>query len=172
MKIKITHYPATQRWLLLTFICVLYSRVFLYILLLSVVQSCPTLCNPMDCSTPGFPAHHQLPELVQTHVHRVSDAIQQSHPLLSPSPPSFSLSQHQDLFQWFSFLHQIAKLAIKWVKTSKNLYIEFYSIGTYFKYLISKRESLVCVCVCICVDTHLGKYCCRSEQRMLWWLDR
>ena len=55
MKIKITHYPATQRWLLLTFICVLYSRVFLYILLLSVAQSCPTLCNPMDCSTPGFP---------------------------------------------------------------------------------------------------------------------
>ena len=66
----------------------------------SVAQLCPTLCDTMDCSTPGLPVHHQLPELVQTHVHRVSDAIQPSHPLLSPSPPAFSLSQHQGLFQW------------------------------------------------------------------------
>ena len=58
----------------------------------SVAQSCPTLCNPMDCSAPGFPVHHQLLELAQTHVHRVSDAFQQSHPLLSPSPPAFNLS--------------------------------------------------------------------------------
>ena len=64
----------------------------------SVAQSYPTLCNPMDCSTPGFPVHHQLPELAQTHVHRVSDAIQPSHPLLSTSPPAFNLSQHQGLF--------------------------------------------------------------------------
>ena len=64
----------------------------------SVVQSCPTLCDPMDYSTPGFPVHHQLPELVQTHVHQVSDAVQPSHPLLSPSPPAFSLAQHQGLF--------------------------------------------------------------------------
>ena len=61
----------------------------------SVIQSCPTLCDPMDCSTPGFPVHHQLPEFTRTHVHWVSDAIQPSHPLLSPSPPSFNLSQHQ-----------------------------------------------------------------------------
>ncbi|MEQ4767778.1 hypothetical protein ABN071_21555, partial [Providencia rettgeri] len=67
-----------------------------------VAQSCLTLCNPMDCSTPGFPVHHQLPELAQTHVHRVSDAIQPSHPLLSPSPPTFNLSQHQGLFQCVS----------------------------------------------------------------------
>ena len=65
----------------------------------SVTQSCLTLCDPMDCSTPGFPVHHQLPELAQTHVHRVSDAIQPSDPLSSPSPPAFSLSQHQSLFQ-------------------------------------------------------------------------
>jgi len=65
----------------------------------SVPQSCPALCNPMDCSTPGFPVHHQLPELAQTHVHRVGDAIQPSHPLSSPSPPALNLSQHQDLFQ-------------------------------------------------------------------------
>ena len=65
----------------------------------SVTQSCPTLCHRMDCSTPGFPVHHQLPELAQTHVHRVGDAVQPSHPLLSPSPPTFNHSQHQGLFQ-------------------------------------------------------------------------
>ena len=76
----------------------------------SVAQSCLTLCDPMDCSTPGFSVHHQLPELAQTHVHRVSDAIQPSHPLSSPSPPAFNLSQHQALFQWASSLHQVAKV--------------------------------------------------------------
>ena len=65
----------------------------------SFAQSCLTLCNPMDCSTPGLPVHHQLLELAQTHVHQVSDAIQPSHPLSSPSPPAFNLSQHQGLFQ-------------------------------------------------------------------------
>ena len=65
----------------------------------SVAQSCPILSNPMDCSTPGFPVHHQLLELTQTHVHRVGDAIQPSHPPLSPSPPTFNLSQHEGLFQ-------------------------------------------------------------------------
>ena len=68
----------------------------------SVTQSCPTLCNPMDCSTPGLPVHHQLPEFTQTHVHRVSDAIQPSHPLSYPSPLTFNLSQHQVLFQGVS----------------------------------------------------------------------
>ena len=63
----------------------------------SVAQSCPTLCNPIDCNTPGLPVHHQLPEIAQTHVHRVSDAIQPSHPLLSPSP-AFNLSQAWGLF--------------------------------------------------------------------------
>ena len=66
----------------------------------SVTQSCPTLCDPMDCNTPGLPVHHQLPEFTQTHVHWVSDAIQPSHPLSSPSPPAFNLSQHQGLFKW------------------------------------------------------------------------
>ena len=65
----------------------------------SVAQSCLTLCDPMDCSTPGFPVHHQLPEFTQTHVHRASDAIQPSHPLSSPSPPAPNPSQHQSLFQ-------------------------------------------------------------------------
>ena len=67
-----------------------------------VTQSYLTLCNPMDCSTPGLPVHHQLPEFNQTHVHWVGDANQPSHPLLSPSPPAFNLSQHQGLFQGVS----------------------------------------------------------------------
>ena len=75
----------------------------------SVPQSCLTLCDPMDCSMPGFPVHHQLPELTHTHVHRVSDAIQPCHPLLSPSPLPLYLSQHQGLFQWVSSLHHVAK---------------------------------------------------------------
>ena len=70
--------------------------------------SCPTLCNPMDCSMPGFPVLQCLPEFGQTHVHWVGDAIQPSHPLLSPSPPTFNLTQHQGLFQWVSSLHQVA----------------------------------------------------------------
>ena len=65
----------------------------------SVAQLCPTLCDPMNCSTPGLPVHHQLPGFTQTHVHRVSDAIQPSHPLSSPSPPAPNPSQHQSLFQ-------------------------------------------------------------------------
>ena len=65
----------------------------------SVARLCPTFYDPMECSTPGFPVHHQLPELAQTHEHRVSDAIQPSHPLSSPSPPAFNLSQCQDLFK-------------------------------------------------------------------------
>ena len=73
-----------------------------------VAQSCPTLCDPMDCRTPGLPVHHQLLELTPKHVHLVSDAIQPSHPLSSPSP-AFNLFQHQGLFQWVSSSHQVAK---------------------------------------------------------------
>ena len=76
----------------------------------SVAQSCPTLCNPMNCSTPGLPVHDQLPEFTQTHVHWVSDAIQTSHPLSSPSPPAPNPSQHQSLFQWVNSSHEVAKV--------------------------------------------------------------
>ena len=72
---------------------------FLKIQISLATQSCPTLCNPVDCSTPGFPVHYQLPELTQTHVHHVSDAMQPSYPLSFPSSPAFNLSQHQGLFQ-------------------------------------------------------------------------
>ena len=76
----------------------------------SVAQSCLTFCDPVDCSTPGLPVHHQLPEFTQTHVHRVSDAIQPSHPLSSPFPPSPNSSQHQSLFQWVNSSHEVAKV--------------------------------------------------------------
>ena len=76
----------------------------------AVTQSCLTLRNLMDYSMPGLPVHHQLLEFTQTHVHWVSDAIQPSHPLSSPSPPAFNLSQHQGLFKWVSCLHQVAKI--------------------------------------------------------------
>ena len=69
-----------------------------------------TLCNPINCSTPGLPVHHQLPEFTQTHVHWVSDAIQPSHPLSSPSPPALNPSQHQSLFQWVNSSHEVAKV--------------------------------------------------------------
>ena len=100
----------------------------------SVQFSCSfvsTLCDPMDCSTPGLPVHHQLLELAQTHVHWVSDAIQPSHPLLSASPPAFSLSQHQGLFQWVSSSHQVAKV------------LEFQRQHPSFQWLISFRLDLL-----------------------------
>ena len=76
----------------------------------SVRQLCLTLCDHMDCSMPGFPVHYQLSEVAQTHVHQVGDAIQPSHPLWFPSLPAFNLSQHQGLFQWVSYSHQVAKV--------------------------------------------------------------
>ena len=80
----------------------------------SVAQSCLTLCDPMNRSTPGLPVHHQLPEFTQTHVHQGSDAIQPSHPLSSPSPPPPNPSQHQSLFQWVNSLHEVAKVLEYW----------------------------------------------------------
>ena len=80
------------------------------VLFSSVAQSCPTLFDSMDCSIPSLPVHHQLPEFTQTYVHWVSDTIQPSHPLSSPSPPAFNLSLHQGLFKWVSSLYQVAKI--------------------------------------------------------------
>ena len=76
----------------------------------SVTQLCPTLFDPMNRSTPGLPVHHQLPEFTRTHIHWVSDAIQPSHPLSSPSPPAPNPSQHQRLFQWVNSSHEVAKV--------------------------------------------------------------
>ena len=96
----------------------------------SVTQSYPTLCNPMDWGTPGFPVHHQILKLAQTNVHRVGDATQPSDPLSSLSPPAFSLSHHQGLFQWLSYSHQV-----------NNYWSISFSIGTSKEYssLISFR---------------------------------
>ena len=105
-----SHEVPNQFTSLLTFL-----RVFLWLppsVQFSSVQSlsCPTLRDPMNCSTPGLPVHHQLLEFTQTLVHRVGDAIQPSHPLSSPSPPAPSPSQHQGLFQWVNSSHQVAKV--------------------------------------------------------------
>ena len=102
----------------------------------SVAQSYLILCNPMDCSMPALPVHHQLLEFTQTHGHWVSDAIQPSHPLLSPSPPAFSLAQHQGLFQWVSSLHQVAKLlelqlqdqSFQWIFRTDFLWIDWFDL--------------------------------------------
>ena len=85
------------------------DSTYLLLCCCSVAQSCPTLCNTMNCSTPAFPVLHHLPELAQTHIHWVGDAIQPSHPLSSPSL-ALNLSQHQGLFQWVSSLHQVTKV--------------------------------------------------------------
>ena len=84
--------------------------VFSSVQFISVVQSYLTLCDPMNRSTPGLPVHHQLPEFTQTHIHWVRDAIQPSHPLSSPSPPTPNPSQHQTLFQWVNSSHEVAKV--------------------------------------------------------------
>ena len=86
------------------------TPAFVFSQISSVAQSCPTLCNPVTCRMPGLPVHHQLPEFTQTHFHRVSDAIQPSHPLLSPAPPAPSPSQHQSLFQGVNSSHEVAKV--------------------------------------------------------------
>ena len=94
------------------FLCLCLTMILTLSLLLqfsSLVQSCPTLCHPMHCCTPGLPVHHQLLEFTQAHVHWVGDTIQPSHSLSSPSPPTFNLSQHQGLFKWVSSSHQVAK---------------------------------------------------------------
>ena len=88
----------------------LYDIQFSAVQFSSFAQSCPTLCDPMNHSTPGLPVLHQLPESTQTHDRRVGDAIQPSHPLSSPSPPAPSPSQHQGLFQWINSSHEVAKV--------------------------------------------------------------
>ena len=98
-------FHAQKKWLLLVEISTTCMSQFS-----SVTQLCPTLCNPMDCSTPGLHVHHQLPELAQTHINQVGDAIQPSHPLSCPSLPTFNLAQHQCLFKWVSSSHQVAKV--------------------------------------------------------------
>ena len=88
----------------------MHVQKFSSVQFMSDAQSCPTLCDLMNCSMPSLPVHHQLPEFTQTHIHRVRDAIQPSHPLSSPSPPASNPSQHQSLFQWVNSSHEVAKV--------------------------------------------------------------
>jgi len=115
-----TNKPAVGCWLTVTFIlrwnispsglCCFYNYLMLSVQIRSVAQSCPTLWDSMNRSTPGLPVHYQLLGFTQTHVHWVSDAIQPSHPLSSPSPPAPNPSQHQSLFQWVNSSHEVAKV--------------------------------------------------------------
>ena len=124
-----------------------------------VAQSCLSLCDPMDCSTPGFPVHHQLPELTQTHVHCISDAIQPYHPLSCPSPPSLNLPQHQGLFKWVSSSHQVAKVlelllkhqSFQWISRLISFRIDRFDLlavqGT-LKSLLQHHSSKVSILKC------------------------
>ena len=98
------------------------------------------LCDPMNCSTPGLPVHHQLLEFTQTHVHWVGDAIQPSHPLSSPSPPTLNLSQHQGLFKWVSSEYCIIKEKLYW----KITYLKMHSIVMSFNLFFFPPVSLRC----------------------------
>jgi len=130
-------------WDLLHYRWILYqlSYQFSSVHFTSVAQSCPTLLDSMDCSTPGFPVHHQLLEFTQTHVHWVGDAIQPSHPLLYPSPPAFNLSQHQGLFKWVSSLHQVAKVLEVQLQYS-NEYLGLISFRTDWLDLLAVQGTL------------------------------
>ena len=109
----------------------------------SVTQSCLTLWDLMDYSTPSLPVHHQLLEFTQSHVHWVSDAIQPSHPLSSPSSPTFNLSQHQGLFKWVSSLHQVAKVLEFQLSISySNEYSGLTSFRMYWLHLLAVQGTL------------------------------
>ena len=119
----------------------------------SVAQSCPTLCNPINCSTTGLPVHHQLPEFTQTHVHWVSDASQPTHPLSSPSLPAFNLAQHKGLFQSVSSSNQVspstchevmgldAMILVFWMLSYKSIFS--LSFFTFIKTLFSSSLSTI-----------------------------
>ena len=140
--------------------CLLFS-IISSVQFISVTQSCSTLWDPRDCSMPGFPVHHQLLETTQIHVHWVSDAIQTSHPLLSPSPPTFNLSQHQ-------VFSNESVLCIRW---PKNWGFSF-NISPYNEYsgLISFRMDLLAVkgLSRVFSNTTVQKHQLFSAQLSLW----
>ena len=113
------------------------------LLLCSVNKSCLTLCNLMDCSTPGFPVLHYLLEFAQTQVHWVSDAIQPSHPLSPPSPPALNLSQHQGVFQWVSSSHQVTKVLLVWEAVKRSWNSEH--LPSWLAYTNTTKGSRICI---------------------------
>ena len=120
----------------------------------SVAQSCLTLWDSMDCSMPGFPVHNQLPELAQTHVHWVSDAIQPSHPLSSPSSPAFNFAEHQGLYQRVSSLHQLTKI----------LGIQLQLQSFQWKFGISNIQWIFKGLICFRIDWFWTPCCPRDSQ--------
>jgi len=123
----------------------------------SVTQSCLTLCDPMDCIMPGFPVHHQ------THVHWVSDAIQPSHPLLSPSPPTFNLSHHQGLFQWVSSSHHVAKdWSFSFSISPSNEYSRLISFRMDW---LERLLTIIQICINIMTICEEYSECYREENR-------
>ena len=125
----------------------------------SVPQSCLTLCNPMNRSTPGLPVHHQLLEFTQTHVHWVRDAIQASHPLSSPSPPAPSPSQHQSLFQWVNSSHQPQHQSFQWTPRPNQSILKETSPGCSLSHLSQRKIKITC-------------YRWYVEFKMIWFTDR
>ena len=109
-----------------------------------VHHQCPTLCDPMDCSTPGFPVLYHLPELAQTHIHWGGDAIQPSHSLLSPYPPAFNLSQHQGIFQRVNSLHQGAKI---WELQLQHQFFQWILEGSTIELGFEPRKLILKNCV-------------------------
>ena len=131
----------------------IHNGIFSSVQFSSVAEPCLTLCN--CAALPGLPVHHQLPESTQTHVHWVSDAIQPSHPLLSPSPPALNLSQHQGIFQWVSCLHQVAK-----VLGFQLQHQSFQLLGEGEMYEKSNMETYVTTCK---IDSQMG-ICCMAQE--------
>ena len=146
--------------------CLYSLHIKLFIQFSSAAQSCPSPCDPMNCSTPGLPVHHQLPGFTQTHVHRVSDAIQPSHPLLSPSPPAPNPSQHQGLFQWvnssldrliFWDLSQLCSMA-------SNSYISKYprsAVGRFQRWFPSSQPWHTHISQLV-INHHYHRCCCEG----------
>ena len=139
--------------------------------LASSVQFSHWLCEPMDCSMPCLPVYHQLPEFTQIHVHWVSDAIQPSHPLSSPSPPAFNLSQHQGLLQWVSSTHQVAKV-LEFHLQHHKLVKHTLFINSLFKVCFSFNINITCISAFLskiwnCHSLFLEKQCC-SVWHCFW----
>ena len=145
----------------------------------SVTNLCLTLCYPMNCSTPGFPVLHHLPEFAQTHVHWVSDVIQPSCPLSSPSPPTFNLSQHPGLFQWGLSLHQVTKVlelqlqhqSFQWIFRVVFLYMLDYLMLFYqFQMLCSFLVAVPFLISVWIISSHLSSVLLSYELSSLLWI--
>ena len=140
----------------------LYMYIFMYRCCSSIAQSCPTLCDPMDCSMLGLTVPHHLLEFAQVHVHCISDANQPSHPLIPSSPSALNLSQHQGLFQLVGCSHQMTKiLELQFQHQSfqqlfrlislKIDWFDLLAVQRTFKNLLQHKCTYLCVCVCVCV---------------------